>query len=97
MSRKEALKYLKHLALLMLSSIPLLLVLDMFCFKNMADGLIIFLDVVIGLVWVFLVEQIITCIKKAKDKKIIRPCTDAFKNNPIELEKYKGKASYFYN
>lgn len=69
MSRKEALKYLKHLALLMLSSIPLLLVLDMFCFKNMADGLIIFLDVVIGLVWVFLVEQIITCIKKAKDKK----------------------------
>ena len=36
-------------------------------------------------------------VKKAKDKKIIRPCTDAFKNNPVELEKYKGKASYFYN
>lgn len=36
-------------------------------------------------------------VKKAKDKKIVRPCVDAFKNNPIELEKYKGKASYFYN
>ena len=36
-------------------------------------------------------------VKKAKDKKIIRPCADAFKNNPAKLEKHKGKTSYFYN
>ena len=69
MSRKEALKYLKHLALMMLSSIPLLLVLDMFCFNNLPSGWVIFLDVIIGLVWVFVIERIITSIKKAKDKK----------------------------
>ena len=32
-----------------------------------------------------------------EEKKIIRPCTDAFKNNPAKLEKHKGKTSYFYN
>ena len=44
-----------------------------------------------------ILDDVKNIVKKAKDKKIIRPCTDAFKNNPIELEKYKGKASYFYN
>lgn len=44
-----------------------------------------------------ILDAVKNIVKKAKDKKIIRPCTDAFKNNPIELEKYKGKASYFYN
>ena len=45
----------------------------------------------------FIQKIVNTTVKKAKDKKIIRPCTDAFKNNPVELEKHKGKASYFYN
>ena len=44
-----------------------------------------------------ILDDVKNVVKKAKDKKIIRPCTDAFKNNPVELEKYKGKASYFYN
>ena len=44
-----------------------------------------------------ILDDVKNIVKKAKDKKIIRPCTDAFKNNLVELEKYKGKASYFYN
>lgn len=44
-----------------------------------------------------ILDDVKNIVKKAKDKKIIRPCADAFKNNSIELEKYKGKASYFYN
>lgn len=44
-----------------------------------------------------ILDDVKNIVKKAKDKKIIRPCTDAFKNNPVELEKYKGKTSYFYN
>mgnify|MGYP003367313684 FL=1 len=44
-----------------------------------------------------ILDDVKSIVKKAKDKKIIRPCTDAFKNNPVELEKYKGKTSYFYN
>ncbi len=44
-----------------------------------------------------ILDDVKNIVKKEKDKKIIRPCTDAFKNNLVELEKYKGKASYFYN
>lgn len=44
-----------------------------------------------------ILDDVKNIVKKAKEKKIIRPCTDAFKNNLVELEKYKGKASYFYN
>lgn len=44
-----------------------------------------------------ILDDVKNIVKKEKDKKIIRPCTDAFKNNPVELEKYKGKTSYFYN
>lgn len=44
-----------------------------------------------------ILDDVKNIVKKAKDKKIVRPCTDAFKNNPVELEKHKGKASYFYN
>lgn len=68
MTRKEALKFLKHLMLMMLTSVPLLIVLDVFCFKSLNDGLVIFLDVVISLVWVLVLEMIINKIKKSKDK-----------------------------
>ena len=44
-----------------------------------------------------ILDDVKNIVKKAKDKKIIRTCVDAFKNNLVELEKYKGKASYFYN
>lgn len=44
-----------------------------------------------------ILDDVKNIVKKEKEKKIIRPCTDAFKNNLVELEKYKGKASYFYN
>ncbi len=44
-----------------------------------------------------ILDDVKNIVKKEKDKKIIRPCTDAFKNNLVELEKYKGKTSYFYN
>lgn len=44
-----------------------------------------------------ILDDVKNIVKKAKDKKIIRTCTDAFKNNPVELEKHKGKTSYFYN
>lgn len=44
-----------------------------------------------------ILDDVKNIVKKAKDKKIVRPCTDAFKNNPVELEKHKGKTSYFYN
>ena len=42
-----------------------------------------------------ILDDVKNIVKKAKDKKIVRPCTDAFKNNPVELEKHKGKANYF--
>ena len=44
-----------------------------------------------------ILDDVKNIVKKAKEKKIIRPCTDAFKNNPVELKKHKGKTSYFYN
>lgn len=71
MTRKEAIKYLKHLGLLLLTAIPLILVLDLFCFNNIkSSGLVIFLNVIIGLVWIILFEIIITKIKKSKQQKI---------------------------
>ena len=30
-----------------------------------------------------ILDDVKNIVKKAKDKKIIRPCTDAFKNNPF--------------
>lgn len=42
-----------------------------------------------------ILDDVKNIVKKAKDKKIVRPCTDAFKNNPVGLEKHKGKANYF--
>lgn len=44
-----------------------------------------------------ILDDVKNIVKKAKEKKIIRPYTDAFKNNPAKLEKHKGKTSYFYN
>ena len=44
-----------------------------------------------------ILDDVKNIVKKAKEKKIIRPCTDAFKYNPAKLEKHKGKTSYFYN
>ncbi len=44
-----------------------------------------------------ILDDVKNIVKKEKEKKIIRPCTDAFKNNPAKLEKHKGKTSYFYN
>ena len=44
-----------------------------------------------------ILDDVKNILKKAKDKKIVRPCTDAFKNNHAKLEKHKGKTSYFYN
>ena len=44
-----------------------------------------------------ILDDVKNIVKKAKEKKIIKTCTDAFKNNPIELEKHKGNTSYFYN
>lgn len=44
-----------------------------------------------------ILDYVKNIVKRAKEKKIIRPCTDAFKNNPAKLEKHKGKTSYFYN
>ncbi len=70
MTRKETIKYLKHLCLLLLTAIPLILILDLFCFKNLqSSGLVIFLNVVIGLVWIILVEIIISKIKKSRQSK----------------------------
>lgn len=34
-------------------------------------------------------------IKKAKDNGLVKQHTEAFKDNPIKLEKHKGKADYF--
>ena len=45
--------------------------------KNKENNLIIFDSIL---------DDVKNVIKKAKDKKIIRPCADAFKNNPVELE-----------
>lgn len=69
MTRKEGVKYLKHLGLLLLTAIPLILILDLFCFKNLQRGLVIFLNVVIGLVWIIVLEIIITKVKKSKQSK----------------------------
>ncbi len=69
MTRKEGVKYLKHLGLLLLTAIPLILILDLFCFKNLQSGLVIFLNVVIGLVWIIVLEIIITKVKKSKQSK----------------------------
>ena len=69
MTRKEGVKYLKHRGLLLLTAIPLILILDLFCFKNLQSGLVIFLNVVIGLVWIIVLEIIITKVKKSKQSK----------------------------
>ena len=71
MTRKEALKYFKHLALLMIFALPVLVVLNLFVFEpaNISGGLQIFLDVVIGLIIVIIVEMIIRKIKKNKEEK----------------------------
>lgn len=34
-------------------------------------------------------------IKNAKAKNLIKPLSDAFKNNPTNNEKHKGDANYF--
>lgn len=31
----------------------------------------------------------------AKDRKLVKPHTEAFLNNSVKLESHKGKASYF--
>ena len=36
-------------------------------------------------------------IKNAKEKGLIKPLSDAFKNNPVENENHKGNANYFLN
>lgn len=71
MTRKEALKYFKHLALLMIFALPVLVLLNLFVFEpaNISGGLQIFLDVVIGLIIVIIVEMIIRKIKKNKEEK----------------------------
>lgn len=69
MTRKEFLKYFKHLLLLMVICLPVLIVLNMFAFKGIAnDALIVFLDVVIALVMIFIIELTISKIKKDKEK-----------------------------
>lgn len=69
MTRKEAVKYLKHLFLLLLTAVPLIVVLDLFIFKDLPSPLTVFLNVVIGLIWIILVEFLITKIKKLKQEK----------------------------
>lgn len=69
MTRKEFAKYFKHLLLLMLITMPVLVVLNVFCFKNLSRALVIFLDVVIGLVIILTMEYIIYVIKKRKENK----------------------------
>lgn len=34
-------------------------------------------------------------IKKAKDNGLVKSHTEAFKNNPVKLEKHQGKTNYF--
>ena len=36
-------------------------------------------------------------IKKAKEKGLVKPHTEAFDKHPVELEVHKGKTSYFCN
>ena len=36
-------------------------------------------------------------IKRAKEKGLVKPHTEAFIKNPVELEAHKGKTSYFCN
>lgn len=36
-------------------------------------------------------------IERAKEKQLIKPHTEAFIKNPVELENHKGKISYFSN
>lgn len=69
MTRKEFLKTFKHLCLLMLCALPILIILNMFCFNGLSNGLVIFLDVLIGGVVVIVVELIIRHIKKNKQNK----------------------------
>ena len=69
MNRKEALKLMKHFLLVMLTAVPLLIVLNLFCFASLNNNaLVIFLDVVIGLAWVVVIEVIIAKIKRVRDK-----------------------------
>ena len=68
MTRKELLKLFKHLCLLMLCALPVLILLDMYCFKNLNNGLVIFLNVIIGLAIIVVLELIIYAIKGKKEK-----------------------------
>lgn len=36
-------------------------------------------------------------IKKAKEKGLVKPHTEAFEKHPVDLEVHKGKTSYFCN
>ncbi len=42
-------------------------------------------------------EEIKKIVNMSKEKKIIKPHTEAFKDFPVQKEQHKGKKKYFMN